>query len=79
MKKKRGILIGSALGFLAVLLGEVYCLLNFRGDVVMAAGIGLVLLIMAYLMLDAGFDYWESLQETEEQAFLRRDKQGRKV
>ena len=76
MKKKRGILIGSALGFLAVLLGEVYCLLNFRGDVVMAAGIGLVLLIMAYLMLDAGFDYWESLQETEEQAFFEEGQAG---
>lgn len=68
VKKRRGILIGSTLGFLAVLLGELYCLLNFRGDVVMIAGVGAVLLIMAYLMLDAGFEYWEYLQEPEEPA-----------
>lgn len=73
MKKKRGIVIGSTLGFLAVLLGEAYCLLNFRGDVVIAAGVGLVLLIMAYLMLDAGFEYWEYLQDPEELALLEEE------
>lgn len=76
VKKRRGILIGSTLGFLAVLLGELYCLLNFRGDVVMIAGVGLVLLIMAYLMLDAGFEYFEYYQELEESASQEHELSG---
>ena len=65
MKKKKNLMIGSAMGFLAVLTGEAYCLLNFKGDYVIAIGVGIVLLIMAYLLLDTILDFAGEIQKKE--------------
>lgn len=63
MKKKRMVLIGFALFFLALLVGEAYCLL--RGDLISILGVGVVLLIIAYLLLDAILDYIKGEPEAE--------------
>jgi len=63
MKKKRMALIGFALFFLALLVGEAYCLL--RGDLISILGVGVVLLIIAYLLLDAILDYIKGEPEAE--------------
>ena len=39
--------------FVAAFIGEIYCLLVFRDDVVNIIGVGIVLMIASYLWLDS--------------------------
>lgn len=66
MKKQRGI-IYYGIFFLVALLGELYCLLEYREDVINIVGVGIVLLIAAYLWLDSimGF-YLNRVKEMED-------------
>lgn len=51
-KKKRGFIF-YCLFFLAAIMAEIYCLLEFRDDLITVGGIGIVTLIGAYFVLDA--------------------------
>lgn len=71
MKKSKNMVIGCCLFFLAVLMGEGYCLLNMKGDYVTAIGVGIVVLIAAYLFIDTLLGYIEKGKADKQEDEIR--------
>lgn len=66
MKKKNNIILYGLL-FLASILVETHCLLQFGNDLIVIAGVGLVVLITAYLFMDGLLSTYAAVKEEKEQ------------
>lgn len=66
MKKKNNIIL-YGLFFLASILVETHCLLQFGNDLIVIAGVGLVVLIAAYLFMDGLLSTYAAVKEEKEQ------------
>jgi hypothetical protein len=51
--KKGNSFIYFGMFFITAFIGEIYCLLEFRDDVINIVGVGIVLMIASYLWLDS--------------------------
>ncbi|BCN33011.1 hypothetical protein [Anaeromicropila herbilytica] len=57
--------IGFSLFFLLSIMMEAYCLLETRNDLISIIGMGVVVLISAYLVLDVGITQLDGLRKNE--------------
>ncbi len=58
MRRRRNLILSSLL-FLAALLAEIYCFLEFRKDMLSVLGTGVVLLAAAFIMLDSALGMFD--------------------
>lgn len=68
MKKRNGFILWGVF-FIAALIVFTYCLTEYRGDLVIAAGTGAVVLVAAYLFMDGIFNTY-SAEKTEKNNLL---------